>query len=101
MQVLPYLIFMSNFLIYNVNSDCKIDDFIINIGKKVNSISGLLDGVVNFVFRYLTSDTSKMDAYVTANNYVEIGKLIGTYIKMFFNSEVASYNMDFASVIKK
>jgi hypothetical protein len=72
-----------------------MDDFLINFGKKVNSFSGFLDGLINFVFRYLSEDSAVMDAIVTTGNYVDIGIHFGGWLKNFFNSEVTSYSKDY------
>lgn len=72
-----------------------MDDFLINLGKKVNSFSGFLDGLVNFIFRYLSEDPDVMDALVTAGNYVDVGVKFGGWLKNFFSSEVTSYSKDY------
>ena len=67
----------------------------INIGKKVNSMSGFLDGIINFVFRFLSEDTTVMDAIVTAGVRQDIGKKFGQWARLFFSSEVSSYQRDY------
>ena len=67
----------------------------ISFGKRVNSMSGFLDGMVNFVFRYLTEDPAAMDALVDANVDTDVGKKMGSWFKNFFNSEVSSYQRDY------
>ena len=67
----------------------------INLGKKVNSMSGFLDGFVNFIFRYLTEDPDVMDAVVATGVHVDVGKKFGIWFKNFFSSEVSSFQRDY------
>lgn len=67
----------------------------INLGKKVNSFSGFLDGMTNFVFRYLSEEPTVMDALVTAGNVTNIGIHFGGWFRAFFSSEVAAYQKDY------
>ena len=67
----------------------------INLGKKINSFSGFFDGAVNFLFRvYADVDNSKaMDNAIASGNYNAIGLAAGTYIKLFFESEVSDVKL--------
>jgi hypothetical protein len=72
-----------------------LEDFNMNIGKKMNSYSGFLDGFINFIFRYLSEDPSVMNNLVAAGNTVNVGIHFGQWLKMFFSSEVTSYQKDY------
>lgn len=69
----------------------------ISVGKKVNSFSGFLDGVVNFIFRYFgdTSSQTTFDGYVVANDVLSIGIYFGTWTKAFFSTEISAYQRDY------
>ena len=67
-----------------------------NLGKKLNSYSGFLDGFVNFIFRYLSEDPAVMDAIVNAGNVTAVGIHFGEWLRMFFSSEVTSYQKDYS-----
>ena len=60
----------------------------ISIGKKVNSFSGFLDGVVNFVFRYFSDDNTAVINYTAA---IDFGKFYGKWFKNFFSTEISAY----------
>lgn len=50
----------------------------INLGKKMNSMSGFLDGGINLVFRLFTDETGTlMDEAITAGAYEEVGGFVG------------------------
>ena len=68
----------------------------VNVGKKVNSLSGFADGGINSIFRitgdqFATLDTASSNAagasYATASLNQEAGKKTGIIIKAFFNTE--------------
>ena len=71
----------------------------ISLGKKVNSLSGLADGIVNFLFRYLWDDTMK--SMTTFSSSADIGKLWGYFFKQFFATEISAYQHDFYVVNTK
>jgi hypothetical protein len=64
----------------------------INLGKKLNTIPGFMDGAVNFIFRIVSDfSESTLDTYDAANNYYAIGEYIGDLTKKFLSSEVATF----------
>ena len=72
----------------------------INIGKKLNTPSGFLDGVVNFVFRFFTDDTVTLNQCITDSNFGCIGSEAGKFLKMFLSNEVPSYTYDYQGLGK-
>lgn len=52
---------------------CTLDDYMISVGKKVNSFSGFFDGAINLVFRAFTDDHTAFNTAVAANNLPNIG----------------------------
>lgn len=71
---------------------CKVDDILVSIGKRVNLFSGLLDGIVNFLFRYYSDDNSSILSATTAEDF---GKFFGKWSKAFFSAEVTAYQNDY------
>ena len=69
-----------------------------NLGKKVNSFSGFFDGVINFVFRYFSDDTSTLDTAVSTGDVLTAGKEIGKLFRLFFSTEVSSYQRDYVLI---
>lgn len=83
------LLLTSKLMIVSISiSDCDMDDFLINLGKKVNTFSGFFDGGVNFLFRYFVTDYSMLSTCMNTLNYNCVGEQVGLAIKQFFESEV-------------
>ena len=62
-----------------------------NVGRKATSVSGFMDGGINFVFRYFTDDNTALNNAITADNYQTIGTEVGKKFKLFFSNEVPDY----------
>ena len=80
-----------------------MDNYAINVGKKVNSISGLMDGIINGVFRgtgpqFVTLDNAMAAAntagYATTET-VDAGKAFGSIIKAFFSTEAPQTSLTY------
>lgn len=58
----------------------------------MNSMSGFLDGIVNFVFRLLVDETgTAMDDAITIGDYEVVGEYVGAWVKNFFSTEVNTF----------
>ena len=71
-----------------------MDGIMISLGKKVNTVSGLADGVVNFLYRYYWDDTMK--SFDSAATPQAMGQLWGYWFKMFFTNEISAYQRDYS-----
>ena len=50
-----------------------MDNLMISVGKKMNTISGLTGAITNAVFRYLNNDATAIDAAITGQQWGIVG----------------------------
>ena len=64
--------------------DCQLDNYMVNIGKKVNSFSGFFDGIINSVFRG-SQNIEGIDTTAATLNRKNTGINVGSFVKLFTN----------------
>ena len=78
----------------NMYIDCDIDYLMQKIGKSLTSLSGFLDLLTNFLFRFFGSDDQ--DLYIGLSTAIDesdiptVGLRMGQFIKKFFVTEIPS-----------
>lgn len=69
----------------------------INIGKKVNSFSGLFDGVTNFVFRYVSGSAGNIQTALNTKSAKTIGNEVGVLINLFLENQVSEVGLQYGA----
>ena len=81
-------------LMTNLYIDCDIDYFMQRVGKSVVSLSGFLDLMTNFLFRFFgTDDTGLYTDLSTAIDAVDapaVGLNMGRFVKIFLAESIPS-----------
>ena len=81
-------------LMTNMYIDCDIDYLMMKIGKAVVSLSGALDILTNFLFRFFGTDDAQLytdlSTAIDAADGALVGLNMGRFIKLFLASEIPS-----------
>lgn len=79
-------------LMTNLYNHCDINYILQKIGKAVVSLSGFMDLLTNFLFRFFSSDDSQLyidlSTAIDAGDTTTIGLKFGTFIKIFLVTEI-------------